>query len=569
MFLDARKMPSGTVIDTDVCIIGAGAAGITLARQLIGHPVRVCLLESGGLRIDRETQRLYEGETVGIPYELETTRSRFFGGSTNWWGGFSRPQEDLHFERRDWVPDSGWPISRADLEPYYARAHEVCGIEADAYDPERVLPELEGNDLRPLPLSGGRVITSLTRLSKEKRRFGKAYREELARAANITVYTYANVIDLALDAYGSSIERVRVATLAGNQLSVTARMVVLATGAIENARLLLASNAVESCGVGNRSDQVGRYFMEHPRTVVAEVALSSVGERALRAYLPRYAMLRLPVAAELNVSPEVQRAEGLLDAAAYVELVMQGEEAAGTVALKQLYWDMVWRGARPRAPLQQLAAIAAHPKSLATFGLGLFTCAERFVRCRRITVIAEQAPNPDSRVMLSHQRDRLGMQRVRLDWRMTELDRYALRRTAEILGEELSRAGLLSVSRFMPEYERDVLTPQWNWHHMGTTRMHEDPSRGVVDPQCRVHGVANLFIAGSSVFPTAGNHTPTFTIVALAIRLAEHLRRQLSRRPIRLVHERARTPAKAQPLSPARAARGGFTGPAAGVPRLT
>ena len=162
----------------------------------------------------------------------------------------------------------------------------------------------------------------------------------------------------------------------------------------------------EAGGLGNRHDCVGRYFMEHPRHVVAEVDVAPEHDQAIKAYLPRYALLRLPVAAELNVAYPVQRQERLLDAAIYLELVLKGEEAPSTRAAKQLFWDL-WRGVRPREPMQQMAAVLSSPLSLATFGWGLFSCSERFVSCRRITLIVEQSPNPDSRVTLAHDRDRL------------------------------------------------------------------------------------------------------------------------------------------------------------------
>ncbi|MBK8176727.1 MAG: GMC family oxidoreductase [Rhodospirillales bacterium] len=542
MLLDARTIPEGTLIEADLCIIGAGAAGITIAREFIGQPLRVCVLESGGLRMQREVQKLYEGECVGLPYELDTTRTRFLGGSTNCWGGFSRPFEDFHFERREWITDSGWPICADDLAPYYPRVHDVCGIATDGFDADQILPAIEGHDLRPLALPKDRLVTRLSRLSKERRCFGKSYREELKQAPNVSVYLHANAVELLANEAASAVTGVRVGTLTGKRWRIEARTFVLATGAIENARLLLASNSTEACGLGNRNDMVGRYFMEHPRSVVAEVELLADAEQAMRAYLPRYAMLRLPVAAEMNIAPSVQNEERLLDAAAYLELVLHGEEAASTTALKQIYWD-VWRGARPREPLKQIAAILSSPIDLATFGWGVFSCSERFIRCRRITLIAEQAPNPDSRVMLSHLRDRLGMNRVRLDWRLTEQDHRSVQRTAEIVTGELERAGLLKVKTLMPEWESDVLAPKWNWHHMGTTRMHEEARCGVVDRDCKVHGIDNLYIAGSSVFPTAGNHTPTFTILALALRITDRIRSRMKLPPLRLVHQRERVPA--------------------------
>ncbi len=565
MYIDARKLDDGSIIESELCIIGAGAAGITLARRFIASGLRVCLLESGGLRMERSTQQLYEGENVGLPYELDTTRSRYFGGSTNCWGGFSRPLEDYHFQARDWVPESGWPIGRAELEDYYGPAHEACGINTD-YRPAPVLSAVPEQNLQPLPLSGNnRLQTSLTQLSKDRRCFGKAYRTELEQAANVMVYLHANVVALEGTADGGSISAVQVRTLSGKRLRVQARWFVLAAGAIENARLLLASDTVEPAGIGNRHDQVGRYFMEHPRTVVAEVSLADGIEQATKAYLPRYALLRLPVAAELNLTYATQRDERLLDGAAYLELVLQGEEAESTRAAKQLFWDL-WRGVRPRQPMQQVAAVLSSPLSLATFGWGLISCSERFIRCRRITFIAEQCPNPDSRVTLVNETDALGMRKIRLDWRMTELDRRTVRRSAEILGDELARAGILQIDRLLPSVTGDALTPTWNWHHMGTTRMHEDETRGVVDTDCKVHGMGNLFIASSSVFPTAGNHTPTLTIVALALRLADHLRALMALRPISLDDRRSRPAGAPEPEPAARAARGVLATQPAPVP---
>jgi hypothetical protein len=212
MFIDAREVPDGIRIEADICIIGGGAAGITLAHEFSGQPFRVCLLESGGFRLEKETQRLYEGEIVGIPYDLETTRSRFLGGGTNCWAGFNRPFEEYHFETRDWVADSGWPISRADLEPYYVRAHVVCGIRSDGYDPEVELRTLKGHHLQPLPLAGTRTLTRLCQLSKSRRRFGKVFRGELRHMHNVAIYLHANAVELERSSDGNLIDGLCVAT---------------------------------------------------------------------------------------------------------------------------------------------------------------------------------------------------------------------------------------------------------------------------------------------------------------------------------------------------------------------
>jgi choline dehydrogenase-like flavoprotein len=536
MFVDARKIASGTVVEAEVCIIGAGAAGITLARELSDQSIRVCLLESGGLRMERETQRLYEGELAGLYYEPDSTRTRFFGGSTNCWGGFVRPMEDFHFEKRDWIPESGWPIASRDIEPFYDRAHQAFGLTANRYDPHTVLPSVDGHSLRPLPFASNRLTTSITQLVKDRRRFGLAYREELRQSPTVLVYLHANVMELIASGSGRSVAQVRIATFAGNQFTARAKIFILATGAIENARILLASNSSLPRGVGNQYDLVGRYFMEHPRRSLVEGTVPAIANETVKAYLPRYAMLRLPVAAEISVSVKAQQEERLLDCAGYLDLVLDGEESAGTLAMKRLFWELR-RGSMPARPLKQIAAVLSSPMSLATFGWGVMSCSERFIRCHRITLISEQAPNPDSRIMLSHQRDRLGMNRLKVDWRMTDLDHYSRQRAVEIIAEELQRIGHFSPTGAVIKKNDDPTSPNWTWHHMGTTRMHDDPKRGVVDTNSRVHGMGNLFVAGSSVFPTAGNHTPTFTLVCLALRLSDHLKSLLARRPVQLSRE--------------------------------
>jgi len=530
MFIDARRLPGSTEIEADICIVGAGAAGITLARELMGHGLRICLLESGGLRREEETQALYDGDVVGLPYDLSGTRSRFFGGSSNCWGGFCRPFEPYHFEKRPWVPDSGWPFGFDELLPWYGRAHAICGLDPTAYEPGRSLSAVQGRDLRQLPLGGGRLVTSIAQLNKKRRRLGSVYRGDLRAATDVDVYLYANALELVPSASGSGIERLRVRALGCEPFAVRAQTFVVACGAIENARLLLASNGVEHCGVGNRHDRVGRYFMEHPTLAVSEIDVPPEQRPALLAYIDRFALMRLPVCAEVNVPFSVQRRERLLDSAMHVELVLEGENSPSTAAAKSVFGD-VWRGCMPREPWQRLGALLGSPIDGLKFACGLFTCADSLVQSRRIVVSTEQCPDPGSRVTLGHERDALGLPKVRLDWRLNEFDRRTMRRTTEILVEDLRRAGVVGAARNLLDTV-EAQTPRWNWHHIGTTRMHEDPRKGVVDAQCRVHGLDNLYLAGSSVFPTAGNHTPTLTIIALAARLAERVRLDLVRKHV-------------------------------------
>jgi len=490
LFVDARTIPHGSLAEADVCIVGAGAAGITIARELAARPLRVALLESGWLEPDAATQSLYAGEIVERPYfALDASRSRYFGGTTNDWSGECRPLDPIDFEARDWVPHSGWPFGREELEPFYERARSICQLEP-------------ADEVRPVALQGDRVCSHPLHLSPPTR-FGAVYREQIAKASNVIAYLGANVVGLDTGDPPTTVRAVRVACLAGNRFLVNARVFVLATGGVENARLLLLSNDVQPAGLGNTHDQVGRYFMEHLYLDRAATIVARPGAIDDAYTLGRRTGGRR-VRGILGLAPEVQRAEGLTNFSAVLD-----DESR-----------------RPRELVRTMLAALRRRRILAS------RADERHAtpRERRYVVknAMEQAPNPDSRVVLSCERDRLGSPRVSLRWALSPIDKRTMHRAHEILDEELRRAGVGRLHTAQgrvddpwPERLRGAR------HHMGTTRMHPDPRHGVVDASCRVHGIANLFVAGSSVFPTAGSANPTLSIVALALRLAEHLPRVL------------------------------------------
>lgn len=248
MITDARSLPKNTEIDTDVCVVGAGAAGITLARELSGQSFSVCLLESGGLEFQEDTQSLYAGENVGLPYNLANERLRFFGGTTNHWGGYCRPLDDIDFKVRDWIPNSGWPFDKAHLIPYYERALKICQLgEPYTFD----VADWESEETPRLPFIGNRVVTKLFRLSPPTR-FGRVYRNEISRSGNISTYLHANAVEIETDENARTVTRLRVASLEGNSFWVSAKLFILATGGIENPRLLLNSNKRQSVGLGNQ-----------------------------------------------------------------------------------------------------------------------------------------------------------------------------------------------------------------------------------------------------------------------------------------------------------------------------
>ncbi len=503
MLRDARDVPSEIVLEADVCVVGAGAAGIALARELIGTPLRVVVLESGGLVPGRRTRALLRAPNVGAPYyPLDWIRTAALGGTTDQWGGQCRPLDEVDFEARPEIPRSGWPFGRAHLLPYYRRAHAVCQLGPFAYDAEHW-----ADRARPAwPLDGGRVGTAMFQMSPPTR-FGAVYRAELAAAPRVAVYLHASATELETSPGGERVTHVRVACLRGPRFRVAARVVVLAAGGIETPRLLLLSGPA---GLGNAHDLVGRCFMEHLHLDCGTVRLADARLAAL--YAPHFAGATC-VKGTLVLSADTRRQEGLLGYSALVDrppLPRPRRLALGL--LRRLVPERVaWRLRTARARRRR------NPRR------------ERGPRTGPVALVvhsrAEQAPNPESRVTLGAGRDALGRRRAELHWRLSPLDKRSMRRALEILGEEVTRAG---IGRWDAGLDADDLRwarpPGGGHHHMGTTRMHEDPRQGVVGADARVHGIENLYVAGPSVFPTGGYANPVLTIVALALRLADHLR---------------------------------------------
>jgi choline dehydrogenase-like flavoprotein len=513
MIVDARTLPEDTVIETDVCIVGAGAAGITLAKQFIDQPFRVCLLESGGFELDSNTQDLYRGENAGVPIPLSVMRLRYFGGSTNHWGNYCSPLDAIDFEVRDWVPHSGWPFKKSHLDLYYERAQAICQLGAFAYNPEF----WETKTSPRLPFVGDRVVTSIFQTREPPTRFGTVYREEIGRAANISTFLYANVLNIDTDGTARTVTRLRVGCLQGNQFMVAGKLFILATGAIENARLLLLSNDVSKLGLGNQNGFVGRFFMSH---ALCEPGLFLPSDPLVPATLylnSKPAVNTLRVTGHLTLSPETQQHHKLLNfnAVLFPDYIAQ----TGLMSLKRLV------NREFNTLTRELRNIIADIDGVATAAYWKLLKGVIPVRAFSLICALEQSPNPASRVTLSSERDPLGKPRVCLDWQLRAVDKRSLRRSLEILGAELGRAGLGRLKINPEEPDETWPNPVTDaGHHIGTTRMHVDPKQGVVDENCRVHGVSNLFIAGSSVFPTSGHANPTLTIIALAVRLAAHVK---------------------------------------------
>ncbi|MDJ0947538.1 MAG: GMC family oxidoreductase [Alphaproteobacteria bacterium] len=521
MIEDFRGFEDGRTYEADICIIGGGPAGITIARELIGSRASVLLLESGGREYEDEVQALYAGRNVGLPYfDLDVTRLRYFGGSTNHWGNYCGPLREIDFEERSWVPFSGWPITLKDLDPYYRRAQQICALGRYSYGRERWV-EL-GLDVPAF--DPAKVLPNVRQIGPQLN-FAEAYGPELAAAENIRVLLHANVVNIQSNPTATSVAHLDIRTLEGKRGQVTARQFILACGGIENPRLLLASNGVEQNGLGNRQDLVGRFFLEHPKAWRMALLRAKSPLALVQAYTDRFhdGVHNRP---RWRLARTAQEDMKCLNGEWGVGT--DADRQGGTIAARKM-WQNLKRGRWPDDLGEKVWRIASDLDDVGVNAYREFMLGEEPIPEFQNVIMwstSEQAPNPDSRVMLGEQRDALGIPRVQLDWRLTELDKYTKASIAKIAAAELARLGIARA-----KLEDWLLDPNGSWpdvagehHHMGTTRMSDDPKKGVVQGDCRVHGVDNLYIAGSSVFPTGGTVNPTLTIVALALRLADHLK---------------------------------------------
>ena len=538
MFLDARSVESGTTITTEVCIIGGGVAGLTIARDLSDLKIQSCVIESGGFKPDAETRDLYRGECFGMPYSFaDGCRSRYLGGSSNCWGGWCRPMDPLDYERRSWVANSGWPFGPQELAPYYERAQSVLQLGINNYDVGYWTKAINRPDVRRYPLSGQTLIDGISQFSPPLRA-GKVFRAELQSSSDINVLLHANVTNIIADATAVTAQQVDVQTLRGNIFAVRARCFVLATGGIENTRLLLVSNRQAPAGLGNGNDLVGRYFMDHPRITSGWVHLRPEWQRN-KLYDNKFqyqnnavAANGTRIAAQLAPTPAVQERYGILNARVSLGSIFPGEYGAAADAIRQLRRQYEGSENPDTTIAQNLWKIASHPLLAAGFVAARLFQPQFLIRGIRMEVTVEPNADPESRVTLSNVRDQLNMPRVRVDWRPDASVKRTFDRMLALVRDEFEANNIGRVD-LDPEigdggwpatFEREG-----TWHHMGTTRMHDSPRQGVVDRNCLVHGMNNLYVAGSSVFPTGSSIFPTITLTALALRLSKHIANTLSR----------------------------------------
>ena len=482
MKIDLNKKKNVQRHSYDVCICGAGVAGITLALELSKNGKRVALFEGGGEEYSDDSQSIYEAENTGLKYYgITSCRLRYLGGTSNHWTGRTMLMQPIDFKDREFFPLPGWPIKKKELDKYKKKAFEILGLNEHTLD-EPYIPQLSLSTMK----SVGYGLTSPVR-------FAKKYYQELLNSENIDLFINANLTDIKLNDTFNHVSQLEIRNYNNGTYKFSGNKVILAMGAIENARLLLNSNSQLPEGIGNKSDFVGRCFMEHFQVFLGEYSINpenslwSSGVKLEFFPTDKFAMDKKIGTSVISF--------GEADSKSYGRLKVIKKALKNSVCTSD--------------------ALAKMSKSIFDFncpGDGI------------ITTLCEQSPNKNSRMTLSNKKDSLGLRRVSLDWRINELDKRTIRTLAMETAKEFARLDLGRVK--LKDYIlSDGIEEELgaHCHQMGTTRMSKSPNDGVVDVNSKVFDIDNLYVAGSSIFSTGGGVNPTLSIVQLSLRLAEHL----------------------------------------------
>ncbi|GAB6841078.1 choline dehydrogenase-like flavoprotein [Methylorubrum rhodinum] len=550
MILSADTIDDGTELPCDLCIVGAGAAGITLALQFLRSGLRVVLLEGGGLKPDAAAQALYRGEVADPDLHPPTDRyrQRTMGGTTTVWSGRCIPFDPIDFAARPWLGQDGWPIAYDEVARWYPAANALCEAGDCTFSAAAALPDGMRPTIRSFAPEG--FDTDRIERFSPPTDFGARYRARLAASADVRVLIGANALELVTDPDGSTVRRVAVATLAGRCFAVAAGHVVVATGGIETARLLLASRRHRADGVGNAHGLVGRFYMCHIAGTIGTVKLhvprDYVWSGYERAEDGAYCRRRW------TLSEAAQRHHGVANGLLRLHFPTIPDPRHGSGPLSALYLAKPFigyehakrlhnRGGGAGTWLRHLGNVAREPA--ATAGFFLHAVRHRALAARKYPSVivrppgnlfsldyhGEQVPNFNSRVSLGRETDALGLPRVHLDWRHSPVDIRTAEVALSLLDGALRRWGRGRLDYDPAGVAHHMLRDgAYGGHHIGTARMGATPAAGVVDTECRVHGVHNLFLAGAAVFPTSSQANPTLTVVALALRLADRLKRSLA-----------------------------------------
>lgn len=578
---DLSTLPANENLEADIIIVGAGPAGLSIARELGGSSLRVLVCESGVVgrhedyyhlnQVEAQTGAMFDPKSpLRMEFFTNTnpvwnpdvepfgSRIRGYGGSTAYWGGKAATFDENDFKKRDWVSHSGWPVSLTEVSEYFDRAGAIISIGPNVYDDR--LWSMLGKDKPEPRLSDDNLKSTFWQFSRSSMaktdivRFARDHAE--IPGDNLRTITNATVTRIDLSEDGTAFHGVEVSTLQGERRFIRAKTCILAASAIENPRLLLANRHQHGDGIGNRHDVVGRYLMDHPGGKVGHFPLKDVKavsrhfgffglQRGRKTHMYMHGLL---------LSARKQKEEELLNAALFaLEGVSPDDPVA---AIKRL---IRFRSPKPFTDMASVAGglgvlfkgfgmklmesgvIPARVQD-AIIGVAMRLSPNMVVREYQnmgiphkiasldLYSLCEQRPSPESRITLGESKDHFGVPRALVQWRLSEAESGTIMRLAQITADEMEAKGLprpVLVDWIANNRPQDAQLSDMA-HPSGTTRMGSDPKTSVVDSDCKVHGVEGLYVAGSSVFPTSGQANPTLMIVSLAVRLADHLRAKLT-----------------------------------------
>lgn len=532
MYINGKTLTQSRKFKSDVCVLGGGVAGITLANELSKKGLTVCLLEAGGESRDPIVQSQAKAASVPTNYpDPSQSRLRMLGGTSNHWANNTSPFSPIDFEEREGFDESGWPIKYPDLAPYYIRAGEYCGVGVDGYGVDYWHDKFKSTPT--ISKENNAIKLAMAKASIPPTRFFNKFGGTLKADENVTVISYAQVVDISYSEKDSSINSVEFRSPNNMSHTVESGEYIMAFGGLENARMLLHFNDKNQNKLGNQGGCVGAYFMDHPTLRGAQLYTTDPSKFSLfKGELPegynRFVLnffelseaklkeeqitnVRLPLVpatrqqlshgiSSLHILRERLSGKPMSgDLASHItNVVMDFDVVADTISRKN--WDTpLFDGVNEQAGFE-------------------------------IPLMMEQTPYKENKVTLSNRRDKHGIPLLNINWRITEKDKERLWRAIDIFGLEVAKLGLGRV-RSLKDRASRLFDDQigFGHHHMGTTRMSESPKNGVVDSEQRVFGVTNLSMAGSSVFSTGGHVPPTLTIVATSIRLSEIVAKRLSK----------------------------------------
>jgi len=510
MFKDLANISSTESLTYDVCIVGTGLAGISVAKQLLGTNHRIVMLESGGELPEHKYQELNQGENSGPSFlSLDASRLRCFGGASKLWAGFCSPYKNDEFDEKPFIPLSGWPISFKDLKKYYQQAAKMLGISyRKFYSKDFFQDTFDGLSFNEFNRDNSFLSGRVFQVSSSKNRdFGSKYKQEISADKNTDVIIHSTVTKINLDSLGNKVESVSIADLNGNKTTVRSKIFVLACGAIENPRILLSSTDYYKRGIGNTSEFVGACFMSHPGILnVAEIHRSKGGKCVKKdKYSDDYIV-------QFELSDKERQKQ---------EILCHGFSISDYTDLSNL--STIYTG----------KVLKDFDKLLSNF---TFTDVYNKRQCRDkgkytysvldLGIALEQPPLLENRISLLSKKDALGVPMVNVHWSdLSKIELKTIKKATLTLAREfgvLNSGRVKFTEKFLSGKGHKINDPVN--HHIGTTRMSATKKYGVVNKDCRVFGISNLYIAGSSVFATSSKVNPTFTIIALALRLGDHIK---------------------------------------------